>query len=70
MEPKGIHAGLYEKYKSLGAFVDALEPSVITMMYKEYKNNYTFFPNIGLFFNEFSLIYTSNMSTKLNKCKT
>lgn len=64
-----VRQGLYEKYKNLSAFVDSLEPSVITMMYKEYKNSYTFYPNIGLFFNEFALIYSSTVSTKsLNKC--
>jgi hypothetical protein len=55
------HVGLYEKYKRLNQYVDKLEPAVITMMYKEFKNGSTFYPNVGLFFNEFALIYSSSI---------
>jgi hypothetical protein len=53
---------LYEKYKSLGPFVQRFEPPTITMMYKEYKGPMTFYPTLGLFFNEFALMYTATMN--------
>jgi len=43
----------------LGSFIESLEPIVVSMIYKEYKNESTFFPNLGIFFNEFALIYTA-----------
>jgi hypothetical protein len=61
---------LYEKYKSLGPFVQRFEPPTITMMYKEYKGPMTFYPTLGLFFNEFALMYTATMNnTKVTTTK-
>ena len=57
------HVFLYEKYKNLVPYVERIEPSSITMMYKEYKSKTTFYPNIGLFFNEFALIYSTNLQS-------
>jgi len=54
------HQGLYEKYASLARFVDKLEPSTVTSIYKEHKNAQTFYPGLGIFFNEFALVYASN----------
>jgi hypothetical protein len=55
---------LYEKYKTIHQYIDKLEPSVITMMYKEFKQENTFYPNIGVFFNEFALVYSANLNSK------
>lgn len=57
-------ASLHDRYKSIGTLVDRLEPAVISMMYKEYKGPSTFYPNVGLFFNEFALIYSVNSNAK------
>ena len=57
-----IYQGLYEKYTTIGSFVDKLEPVVISMMYKEFKNDSTFYPNLGIFFNEFALIYSATLN--------
>lgn len=54
--------GLYEKYQTLSNYVDRLEPAVITMMYKDYKSSATFYPNVGLFFNEFALVYSASLN--------
>lgn len=52
---------LFDKYSKVSGRVDRLEPSVITMMYKEFKGPSTYYPNIGLFFNEFALVYAAVM---------
>lgn len=57
-------AALHDRYKIVPIIVDRLEPAVISMMYKEYKGARTFYPNIGLFFNEFALIYSVNSNAK------
>ncbi len=57
-------AAVHDRYKSIGYIVDRLEPAVISMMYKEYKGPSTFYPNVGLFFNEFALIYAVNSNAK------
>lgn len=59
-EDKSHFAGLYEHYGYLGAYVAKLEPTVITQMYKDFKSEKTFYPNVGIFFNEFALIYSAN----------
>ena len=58
--------GLYEKYAALVRTIDKLEPAAITLLYKEYRGPCTFFPNLGIFFNEFALVYavTLNASKK------
>jgi len=53
---------LYQKYKTLSPFVDRFEPPTITQMYKEYKGPSTYYPTLGLFFNEFALIYSATMN--------
>lgn len=58
---------LYQKYVALGPYVSQLEPSIISMMYKEYNGPNTFYPNIGLFFNEFALIYSCMSKSGPNK---
>jgi hypothetical protein len=60
-------ANLYSKYLALFKTVERLEPSTITMMYKEYNNASTFYPHIGIFFNEFALVYCSNLHLNKNK---
>jgi len=61
--------GLFQKYTTLGPTVNALEPSIISMMYKEFKGPNTFYPNIGLFFNEFALVYACTIKTKQSDTK-
>ena len=56
--------GLYEKYLHLLTKIEKLEPNIIAMLYKEYKNRQTFYPNLGLFFNEFALIYSIQATIK------
>ena len=56
-----IKLGLYKKYTDLGPYIDRFEPSVITNIYKEIKAGRNFFPNLGIFFNEFSLFYIINL---------
>lgn len=58
--PPDAKAGLHDKYRALAAYVDKLEPAAISLMYKEYKSAHTFYPTLGLFFNEFALAYTTN----------
>lgn len=54
-----IKSGLHKKYITLSSVIEKLEPNMVAMMYKEYKNNnISFFPNLGIFFNEFALIYS------------
>ena len=57
---------LYYKYVNLSSTIDRLEPATITQLYKEHSGPATFYPNIGIFFNEFALIYavTLNSSKK------
>lgn len=61
MEPD-IKCGMYKKYSKLHTIIERLEPAVITMMYKEIKNGNVFFPNLGIFFNEFALVYSSSIN--------
>lgn len=56
------YVGLYAKYDSLPKTIERLEPAAIAQLYKEYKSPCTFFPNIGLFFNEFALVYASTLN--------
>lgn len=57
---------LFAKYEALLPKVEALEPSVVSMMYKEVKSPFTFYPNVGIFFNEFALCYCASLnSTKV-----
>jgi hypothetical protein len=60
--------GLHDKYKALAHYVDKLEPSAISLMYKEYKSAQTFYPTLGIFFNEFALVYAT--SSNQNKKQT
>lgn len=60
MAEQQARQGLHDKYKALLAYVDKLEPSSISLMYKEYKGVHTFYPSLGLFFNEFALAYATN----------
>lgn len=60
MDAPTAREGLHDKYKHLAAYIEKLEPSTVTQMYKEYKSANTFFPNLGLFFNEFALVYSVN----------
>jgi len=57
---RDISSVLCDRYKQLGKFIDKLEPVVISLMYKEYKGENTFFPTLGIYFNEFALFYTAN----------
>lgn len=54
---------LYRKYEHIQATVQHLEPSTVSMMYKEVQHAHTFFPNVGLFFNEFALCYCASLNT-------
>lgn len=63
-EDQASSKGLYDKYVSLTETVNALEPSIISMVYKEFKGPNTFYPNIGLFFNEFALVYACSIKSK------
>jgi hypothetical protein len=60
------YSSLYQKYIHLSHKIDRLEPATITQLYKEHSGPATFYPNIGIFFNEFALIYavTLNSSKK------
>lgn len=53
--------GLYTRYSGLTDYVDRLEPAVITAMYKDQKDASTFYPNVGLFFNEFAFVYATGL---------
>ena len=64
MDEVDIKRGLFKKYTDLHQLIDRLEPAVITRMYKEFKNGHTFFPNLGIFFNEFALVYSATVVKK------
>ena len=49
---------VYKKYLSLKNL--SLEPAVVSMVYKAYKSKHTFYPGLGIFFNEFALFYLTN----------
>jgi len=44
--------------------VEKLEPNAIAMIYKEYKQENTFYPGLGIFFNEFALFYSVQAAIK------
>jgi hypothetical protein len=52
---------MFQKYKTLQSHLDHLEPPVITSMYKEYKSAATFYPTVGVFFDEFALVYACSL---------
>jgi hypothetical protein len=56
-------SNLYKKYVNLSSKIDRLEPSTITQLYKEHSGPATFYPNIGIFFNEFALIYAVTLNS-------
>lgn len=57
-------SNLYKKYLHLNSKIDRLEPATITQLYKEHSGPSTFYPNIGIFFNEFALIYAVGLNSK------
>jgi len=57
-----IRHALFSHYEMLSTHIDTLEPSTVTSMYKEYKGASTFYPTIGIFFNEFALVYSVSMN--------
>lgn len=77
MRPNGIAScsfasdscGLYHKYKLLSQKIEKLEPNTIAMIYKEYKDPMTFFPNLGIYFNEFALFYSISAAIKHKETK-
>jgi len=52
---------IYQKYKSLPAYVAGLESTAIVQIFKSNPSANRFFPHVGLSFSEFSVGYCYNL---------